>query len=38
MQGLGIDVYATARKQELPINTLKNEDEEANWYSLVLIE
>lgn len=38
MQGLGIDVYATARKQGLPIKTLKSEDETQNWYSLVLIE
>jgi predicted metal-binding protein len=38
LQGLGIDVYATVRKQGLPIKTLKSEDEEQNWYSLVLIE
>ena len=38
LQGLGIDVYATARKQGLPIKTLKDEEEEQNWYSLVLIE
>ncbi|MBM4248052.1 MAG: DUF2284 domain-containing protein [Euryarchaeota archaeon] len=38
MQALGIDVYATARRQDLPISTLKNENETQNWYSLVLIE
>jgi predicted metal-binding protein len=38
MQALGIDVYATARKQGLPISTLKDETETPNWYSLVLIE
>ena len=38
LQGLGIDVYATVRKQGLPIETLKTEDEKPNWYSLVLTE
>lgn len=38
MQGLGIDVFATVRKQGLPIETLTDEDAEQNWYSLVLIE
>jgi hypothetical protein len=38
MQALGIDVYATARRQGLPLSTLKDESEEQNWYSLVLIE
>jgi len=38
LQGLGIDVYATVRKQGLPIKTLKNDKEPQNWYSLVLIE
>ncbi|MEM4728293.1 MAG: DUF2284 domain-containing protein [Thermoplasmata archaeon] len=38
MQALGIDVYATARKQGLPIETLREEREPQNWYSLVLIE
>lgn len=37
MQAVGIDVFATARKQGLPINTLKTRDEQPNWYSLVLI-
>lgn len=38
MQALGIDVYATARRQKLPIFALKDENEPQNWYSLVLIE
>jgi predicted metal-binding protein len=38
MQALGIDVFATARKQKLPIFALSNENEPQNWYSLVLIE
>ena len=38
LQGLGIDVFATVRKQGLPIKTLKNDKEPQNWYSLVLIE
>lgn len=38
MQALGIDVYATARKQGLPIETLKNEGQPQDWYSLVLID
>jgi predicted metal-binding protein len=37
MQAVGIDVFATARKQGLPIKTLKDKSEQANWYSLVLI-
>jgi hypothetical protein len=33
------DVFATARRQDMPIVTLaKGEDELQNWYSLVLIE
>ena len=38
MQGVGIDVFATVRKQGLPIKTLAVEEENPNWYSLVLIE
>ncbi|MDQ7780659.1 MAG: DUF2284 domain-containing protein [Planctomycetota bacterium] len=38
MQGLGIDVFATARKQRLPIATLKDREQPQNWYSLVLID
>ena len=38
MQSVGIDVFATARRQDMPIVTLaKGEDELQNWYSLVLI-
>ena len=38
MQALGIDVYATAKKQNLPLLPLRNENEPQNWYSLVLID
>jgi len=38
LQGLGIDVYATVRKQGLPIKTLVNKKEKQNWYSIVFIE
>lgn len=38
MQGVGIDVYATVRKQGLPIKPLRTREETPNWYSLVLIE
>jgi len=37
MQALGIDVYATARKQKLPIKPLKTQDEKPNYYALVLL-
>ncbi len=38
MQALGIDVYATAKRQNLPLFPLRNENEAQNWYSLVLVE
>ncbi|MBN2208342.1 MAG: DUF2284 domain-containing protein [Candidatus Coatesbacteria bacterium] len=40
MQGMGIDVFATARGLGLPIQTLKDPEgsEKQNWYSLVLFE
>ncbi len=38
MQSLGIDVFATVQSKSLPLSTLKNEEENQNWYSLVLIE
>ena len=38
MQSLGIDVYATARRQGLPIKTMRDREEAQNWYSLVLLE
>jgi hypothetical protein len=38
MQGLGIDVFATVRKFNLPISTLADRDQQPqNWYSLVMI-
>jgi predicted metal-binding protein len=38
MQALGIDVFATARGQGLPIETLADEGCEENWYSLVMLD
>lgn len=38
MEACGIDVYQTARNHNLKIETLKNKDEEANIYGLVLLE
>ena len=40
MQGMGIDVFATARGLGLPIETLKDPEgsEKQNWYSLVFFE
>jgi predicted metal-binding protein len=38
MQALGIDVYATARGQGLPISVLRDKKDSQNWYSLVLME
>lgn len=35
---VGIDVFKTARKFGLPIETLREEDEEQNWYSAVFID
>jgi predicted metal-binding protein len=35
---VGIDVFKTVRKFGLPIETLKSEDETANWYSAVFVE
>lgn len=38
MQGVGIDVFATVRKFNLPISTLADRNRQPqNWYSLVLI-
>lgn len=37
MQAVGIDVFSTVRRQRLTLKTLKNKDEQQNWYSLVLI-
>lgn len=38
MQAMGIDVFATARGQGLPIETLACENQKGNWYSLVMLE
>jgi len=38
MQALGIDVYATAKRQGLPLFPLRGQEEPQNWYSLILIE
>lgn len=35
---VGIDVFATARKFNLPIYTLKDDTQEQNWYSAVFVE
>ena len=35
---VGIDVFATVRKFDLPIETLTDRDEEQNWYSAVFVE
>lgn len=35
---IGIDVFKTVRKFNLPIETLKNKDDVQNWYSAVFIE
>ncbi len=35
---VGIDVFKTVRKFNLPIATLKDENDEQNWYSAVFIE
>lgn len=35
---VGIDVYKTVRKFELPIQVLKSKDEQPNWYSAIFIE
>lgn len=38
MEACGIDVFATAREQGLPIAVVRNRGEERNIYGLVLIE
>lgn len=35
---VGIDVFKTVRKFDLPLNTLKEATDEQNWYSAVFIE
>ncbi len=38
LQSVGIDVFKTVRRLDLPLKTLQSEDEEQNWYSAVFIE
>lgn len=35
---VGIDVFKTVRKFNLPIKTLQDKNEQANWYSAVFID
>lgn len=35
---VGIDVFATVRKFDLPVYTLKDDTQEQNWYSAVFVE
>lgn len=35
---VGIDVFKTVKKFKLPIDTLKQQEDEENWYSAVFIE
>lgn len=35
---IGIDVFKTVRQFDLPLFTLKDRDEQQNWYSAVFIE
>lgn len=37
-EGVGIDVYQTARNHNLPIHVIKNEAEVCNFYALVLVD
>jgi predicted metal-binding protein len=38
LQSVGIDVFKTSHQLGLPLKTLKEQDEEQNWYSAVFIE
>jgi len=38
LQSIGIDVFKTVHQFGLPLKTLKDQDEEQNWYSAVFIE
>lgn len=38
LQSVGIDVFETAHRFGLPLKTLKDENEQQNWYSAVFIE
>lgn len=35
---VGIDVFKTVKKWNLPLKTLQNENEQQNWYSAIFIE
>lgn len=38
LQSVGIDVFKTVHQFDLPLKTLRDQDEEQNWYSAVFIE
>ena len=38
LQSVGIDVFKTVRSFGLPLETLKEQDQQQNWYSAVFIE
>lgn len=38
LQSVGIDVFETVHRLGLPLETLKDEDEQQNWYSAIFIE
>jgi hypothetical protein len=38
MESCGIDVFKTAREHGLPINVVRNHNQERDLYGLVLIE
>ena len=38
MEACGIDVFATARKMGLPIQTLRSQEEKRNHFGLILVE
>ncbi len=38
MEACGIDVYATARGNGFPIEVVKDETDDQNYYGVVLIE
>ncbi len=38
MESCGIDVYATARKNGFPIEVVRDERSDQNYYGLLLVE
>lgn len=38
LQSVGIDVFKTVHQFDLPLKTLKEQDEEQNWYSAVFFD